>query len=720
MRPEAAMRTRFQIPALVLAMVTVGIVVQSGIAYRSQRDLLLRALNQRLLTAAQLAKASVPRDYHAGITTSDSVPQEAYHEIVDTYNRLCLRLDLQHLWSVLRLENGATVYTSGTSESKNLLNKDYAPFFADHPAGVPYQRAFETHEPQSGTFHDERGDGYMVVLPDVDEHGRSYAFAASVSMGSVQRALYSMRTRLFVAGIAVLGVVLAFSCVLFRTLQKRFEPGSPDLLMRQMQFAVDHAQEAIYLVKLDGGLAYVNDAAVEMLGYTHQELAGMTVFDIDTTLLPESWSQKWAGMSKKGNATLESVHRTKRGDRIPVEVVGHYEAFEGEPFVLAYVRDITDRLAVESQSRELAAAVTEAAESIMITDAEGCIEYVNPYFEQTTGYCAEEVVGRKPSILGSGQQGEPFYAEMWEVLRRGLTWRGTLVNRRKDGKLYEEAAAISPVHDTGGRIVNYVAVKRDITMERALQRQITQSQKMAAVGQLAHRVAHDFTNILLIVLGNVQIAKQKLDPASDIAQHLDRIAEVANRMSAFTAELMAFSQPPKLLLRRMPLRKALSGVDELLRRTKPDNVDLRLEGLAFPGIAAVDTNGIEQAILHLAINAFDAMPEGGTLTIQVLPADLTEDEKHALQAAMHRDRRHLGDFCVIRVSDTGEGIDEAALPRIFEPFFTTRDKKQSAGLGLATVYRLVEQHNGVIRAASQPGEGSTFSIYLPLYPEATA
>jgi len=381
---------------------------------------------------------------------------------------------------------------------------------------------------------------------------------------------------------------------------------------------------------------------------------------------------------------------------------------------IGFALDVTEQRQAQEDMLRLAAAVRSAAESIVITDVTGAIEYVNPHFEKMTGYKRGEVVGENPKILSSGRQDKEFYRAMWRKILDGKVWRGHFTNKKKDGTLFEEQAVISPVRDRSGQIVNFVAVKRDVTNEHHLQSQIRRSQKMAAIGQLAHKIAHDFTNVLVTIQGNAELVKMDTHSIPKVGPYLNDILSATNRISSLTAELLAFAHPAKPMLRAVRLDRALLGVEEILRRTTPKNIEFTFRTPKEKFRVNVDPTQIEQAVMHLAINAVEAMPHGGALTIEVKPAGLSAAESARLQAGENPKDMHKGEFALVTVADTGRGITQETESHIFEPFYSTKGNKQNPGLGLTTVYSIVEGHNGYVKVDSEPGKGSTFSLYLPM------
>lgn len=367
----------------------------------------------------------------------------------------------------------------------------------------------------------------------------------------------------------------------------------------------------------------------------------------------------------------------------------------------------------EKEKQLLATAIEQAAEAIEVTDPAGIIQYVNPAFEKISGYGRDELVGTKPSVVKSGQHSNEFYGQLWKTISTGKTWRGRFINKRKDNSLYEEEAVISPVKNGDGQVVNYVAVKRDITRELALEQQATESQKMAAIGQLSHRVAHDLTNMLVIIQGHAQLAKNEAKESPQIREHLDMILREVGRICSMTAELLAFANPAPLTLNVISMDKVIAGIEGILKHAAPAGVKLHIN--ARRGVRVnVDSSRMEQALLHLVMNAAESMPGGGDVTIHAGTADEDSEDTLSLLRNAVLQIPSPSQWAVIAVTDTGCGISEDAISRIFEPFYTTKKSSGHSGLGLATAYRIVKQHDGYITAKSTPGAGSTFRIFLPL------
>ena len=366
------------------------------------------------------------------------------------------------------------------------------------------------------------------------------------------------------------------------------------------------------------------------------------------------------------------------------------------------------RTQAEEAHKRLATAVEQAAEIVLITDPRGLIQYVNPAFEQITKYARKEVIGKNPRILKSGKHDDVFYQNLWDTITRGDVWRGHLINRKKTGKLYQEEATISPVYDSSGTIVNYVAVKRDITSEIMMEEQLRQAQKMEAVGLLAGGVAHDFNNILQAILGYSGLALQGLSPHEDRYDELVEIQKSAERAAELTRQLLAFSRRQVLKPKDIDLNDLITNLLKMLRRLIGEDIDLEFTLGHRLGTIYADPGQIEQVLINLCINARDAMPDGGKITIEtetvLINNEYCETHPWAIQ----------GRYVLLSVTDTGCGMDKETRERIFEPFYTSKEVGKGTGLGLSTVYGIVKQHDGMIQVYSEVEKGTLFKVYLPL------
>ncbi|OQX18106.1 MAG: hypothetical protein BWK76_08625 [Desulfobulbaceae bacterium A2] len=455
-------------------------------------------------------------------------------------------------------------------------------------------------------------------------------------------------------------------------------------------------------------ITMVNSALLELLG-CRDAAELMHAGSRPTFVNPEQNRRLNELLEDRGRVDgFEAELRTGSGQVIKVRIWARRIGEREERRIEGVLIDMTEALRAEEQRRRLATAIEQAAETVVITDARGSILYVNPAFERTTGYSREEALGNNPRILKSGEQKAAFYQQMWQTLVEGHIWEGRIVNRRKDGSHYTEEACISPVRDENGAVVNYVAVKRDVTREIALEQQLRQAQKMEAVGQLTGGVAHDFNNLLQVINGHAALAMTDLTGASPCRHHLQEISRAGERAARLVSQLLAFSRRQVMQLELLDPNVVINELMRMLRRVISENI--RLDFVPGPGVGLVraDRGMLEQILLNLCVNARDAMPDGGQVTIA------TEEVQLDAPSVAGEGDVTPGRYLLLSVGDTGCGMDEVTLEHIFEPFFTTKPLGQGTGLGLATVYGIVRQHNGMIHAVSQPGQGTTFRIHLPV------
>ncbi len=454
----------------------------------------------------------------------------------------------------------------------------------------------------------------------------------------------------------------------------------------------------------------VNNTACERYGFTREEFLALKVPDImkKTDAYAYSARDHRRKLSDGQRLIFEATHVTKSGEEFPVEINSTVIELDGRPMILGVVRDITERKKAEAEHERLMAAIEQAAEIVIITDVESTIQYVNPAFEQITGYTRNEAIGRNPRMLQSGEQDDAFYKEMWDTLTRGETWSGRFINKKKDETLYTEEATISPVHDASGQTVNYVAVKRDITHEIKLEEQFRQAQKMEAVGQLAGGIAHDFNNLLQVINGYSELALGNLNADHPAFGRVEEVARAGKRAATLVRQLLAFSRQQVLDMRDVNLNDVVADLMKMIRRVIGEHITLDVLAGHDLGIVRADPGQIEQILMNLCVNARDAMAGGGTIVIET--SNVRIDEVYCKT----RPWAEPGQFVLLSVTDTGCGMDKETLANVFEPFFTTKDVGAGTGLGLSTVYGLVKQHEGMVDVYSEVGTGTTFNIYLPL------
>jgi PAS domain S-box-containing protein len=357
------------------------------------------------------------------------------------------------------------------------------------------------------------------------------------------------------------------------------------------------------------------------------------------------------------------------------------------------------------------AALNAAANAVVITDGDGTVVWANAAFTAMTGYSSDEALGRNPrDLLKSDVQPPSFYSEMWSTLKAGRVWDGEIVNRRKDGSTYLEHQTITPVRVApDSDVTHYVAIKRDLTEQRLLENQFMQAQKMEIVGRLAGGIAHDFNNMLTVINGTAELAIADLPEQHPVRNDLVQIHQSGMRAASLTRQLLTFSR--KQLEVRQPLivMKALTEFRGILQRLIGEDIALEIQAACGDATVLADHSQFEQVILNLAVNARDAMPRGGSLRIAAARVDVDGD----------RPGLREGRYVRLTVTDTGSGMSAETAARIFEPFFTTKEEGKGTGLGLATVYAVIEQACGKIEVASELGKGTTFTLFWPTVDDAS-
>lgn len=371
------------------------------------------------------------------------------------------------------------------------------------------------------------------------------------------------------------------------------------------------------------------------------------------------------------------------------------------------------RIHLAQNQKRMAAVIDQISDAVIITDPADQIVYVNPAFEQMTGYSPGEVLGQNPRLLKSHKNDPSVYTDLWSTIAKGHTWRGRSINKKKDSSFYTCDMTISPVFDEFGEIMSFVAIERDISQSLQLEEQYRQAQKMESVGRLASGVAHDFNNILTAILGYTGLSIQSLPEDSPIRVNLQGIETSAVRGANLTRQLLAFARKQVIETRPVNLNELLSGVSKILRRLVSENIELVILPAADLGLVKADPGQLEQVLLNLVVNAHDAMPEGGKVIMETANVILTQTEVQGYIGVA------AGNYVMLSVTDTGIGMSDEVKAHIFEPFYTTKAPGKGTGLGLATCFGIVKQNEGHILVESEPGKGTTFKVFLPRLAEAT-
>jgi PAS domain S-box-containing protein len=456
-------------------------------------------------------------------------------------------------------------------------------------------------------------------------------------------------------------------------------------------------------------LLTANAAICGMLGYTHEEIVRIGVSDIHPRQnLPRVIEQFEELLRGDIQLAADIPMLCKDGTVFYADIKAAPIRLGSKDCLLGIFRDITERKRAEGTLRLQSAALNAAANAIVITDPNGTIEWINAAFTSLTGYSADEAIGRNPrQLVKSGVHDQVFYKNMWDTVLAGNVWDGEVTNRRKDGSLYPEGQTITAVRDNDGKIAHFIAVKRDLTEQKLLEAQFLQAQKMEGIGHLAGGVAHDFNNLLTVILAETEFALADLPEDHAIRPGLGEVLGAGQRAASLTRQMLAFSRQQVVEFTIFNLNDLVADVDKMLRRLIGEDIDLVSGPATDLGAVKADRGQIEQVLMNLAINARDAMPDGGKLTIETANVTLDQDyvRSHPYVA--------LGEHVLLAVSDSGLGMSEEVKAQIFEPFFTTKERGKGTGLGLATCFGIVKQAGGHIVVYSEVGIGTTMKVYLP-------
>ena len=492
--------------------------------------------------------------------------------------------------------------------------------------------------------------------------------------------------------------------------RKRIENARQDSEKRYRRL-FESAKDGILILDADTGKVLdVNPFLSQLLGIPHKAFLGKHLWDLGPFASIAASKKAFKILQDKEYIRYDDLPlKTHDGRVIDVEFVSNVYLVDHARVIQCNIRDITKRKQTETEREGLLSAIEQTGEMIVITDTEGDIQYVNSAFERVTGYSRKEAIGQNPRILKSGRQDPPFYRNLWKTISSGGIFHGRMVNKRKDGTFFTEEATISPALDASGQIVNYIAVKHDITENLRMTAQLQQAQKMESVGRLAGGVAHDFNNMLSVIHGYTELALERVESSEPLHADLTEILNAAKRSTEITRQLLAFARRQTINPKVLDVNETVEGMLKMLRRLIGEDIDLVWQPKSAVWEVKIDPIQIDQILANLCINARDAIAGVGKVRIETTAVTFDEDYCSNHVGFI------TGEFVLLSVSDDGCGMDKQTLDSIFEPFFTTKGVNQGTGLGLATIYGIVKQNNGFINVYSEPGMGTIFKIYFPRY-----
>jgi PAS domain S-box-containing protein len=481
----------------------------------------------------------------------------------------------------------------------------------------------------------------------------------------------------------------------------------------QLAAIIESSNDAIIGKDLDGIITSWNAAAEKLYGYAAAEAIGRSIQLIVPADRPQEW-QEILDKARRGEhvSHFETQRIAKSGSRIDISV-SVFPVKDASGTIIgaaAVARDVTERKQAEEIRLQLAAIVESSEDAIFATNLDGTITTWNEAAERLFGYSARQATSQSVQMIITPDHSQ----EKQEILRKIA--RGERINQletvcmTREGKRVDVSISVSPVKDASGRIVGTSTIARDTSDRKRLREQLLQAQKVEAIGRLAGGVAHDFNNILTTIIGYCDLTREQLSVDHETRANIEEIAAAAERAASLTRQLLAFSRKQTLQPKILDLNAVIGNLDKMLRRLIGEDVDLITKLMPNLGRVKADPGQIEQVITNLAVNARDAMPNGGKLLIETANVALDAET-----ARLPEDMRP-GDYVMIAVTDTGSGMTDEVKAHLFEPFFTTKPQGHGTGLGLSTCYGIVKQSGGCVNVYSEPGHGTTFKIYLPFIP----
>ncbi len=472
----------------------------------------------------------------------------------------------------------------------------------------------------------------------------------------------------------------------------------------------ENALTGVYLISNER-LEYVNPRFAQIFAYDSPQ----EVLDLDNcfnlialehrNFFKREMEELLSG--KKNTLHFEFKGLNKHGNPLDVEIYGTRILYRNKPAVIGTLLDISQKKRDLETIRKLTTAIAQSPTAILITDKNGYVEYVNPTFREITGMEKEEIIGQHFRACFSDDTPEELLGNLWKTINKGLIWKDELLNQRADKSQFWAKLIVTPIMNEQREITNFLIIKEDITERKRLERQLLQTQKMEAIGRLAGGIAHDFNNLLTVINGYAQLVLYQMDNDHPLRNKIEQIYQAGEKAKNLTSQLLAFSRKQMRQPEVINLNSVIKNAEPMLKSLIGEDIVVKMELAPDLWIIESDKNQLEQILLNLSVNARQAMPEGGTLTIRTGNVNIDEAFQKEHEGA------ETGYYVCLTISDTGVGIEKSILKHIFEPFFTTKPVGEGTGLGLSTVYGIVKQNNGFIYVDSEPGKGATFSIYFP-------
>ncbi len=497
----------------------------------------------------------------------------------------------------------------------------------------------------------------------------------------------------------------------------RLEQFARKLIAKQLrtQSVIKTAVDGIILISESGKIQSFNPAAEKIFGYTQKEVVGKKV----NILMPEPHRSRHdhyirsyleTGRRRIIGIGRETMGRRKDGSTFPIDLAVSEVTIGKRRYFTGIVKDITQRhrsaTALKDSEERFRVLVEAMNDGLAVQDAQGKIVYVNPRFCEILGYDQQCLMGKTVTeMMDTASQ-----VVLQNELEEQPSPQGGMVElqmEKENGDPLHVNVAAKAIRAPDGKLNGSFVVITDVTQVKKLQGQLIQSQKMEAIGRLAGGVAHDFNNLLTVILGYIDLSMTELEKDDPLYDNFIQIDEAAKRAGKLTRQLLAFSRKQVLRPVMIGLNEIVSNIEEMLHRLIGEDIIFTTRLDPNTGFIKADPGQIEQVLVNIAVNARDAMPNGGHLTIETRQMTL-EDSHLGIEADVPP-----GNYAMVAITDTGVGMDRQTQSRIFEPFYTTKEKGHGTGLGLSMAYGIIKQSGGEIALYSEPGNGTCFKLYLP-------
>ncbi len=646
------MRIKHLLLLVTNAIVIVTVVTFSVTQYKTNKKALLGGIDEKLLTAASFAQALLPENYHNNIVSEHSVSIDDFDKIVDTNNKLCLKLDLQYIWSIMLIDN-QIVFTTATSPSKSVENGDHAKFFEVHRDPHAFGEAFSTMKAHFSSFPNEWGHGRMVLIPKYDVKGRPYGFGASMSLSNVDSIIKKtiMNSILFGAGFILIGLFLCF--------------GVSSLLSTPI----------IRLSRITANIA---------AGNLNQKVGGEKIFELRTL------SKSIESMAIAVGDKIKEIEKKNKG----------------------FSKEVSERklaeVAMQESEEKYRTMLDNIEDGYYEVDLEGNFTFFNESTCRILGYTANEMKGVNNRQYLDKKNAKRASEIHMNVLRTGKAHKSSdweII--RKDGSEGFVEISITLIRDSKEQPVGFRGVARDVTDKKRLELQLQHAQKMESIGTLAGGIAHDFNNILGSIVLNSEMALDDIPENNDAKYSLEQVLHNSRRAKELVKHILTFSRLEEVARKPLKISIVVKESLKMLRSMFPSTIVIQQNIFADVGTIMADPTQIQQLVTNLCTNSLHAMKEnGGTLSAELKNVKIDE-------ASSSTDLK-AGSYVKMTIKDSGHGIASENIARIFDPFFTTKQTGEGTGLGLSVVHGIVISNEGAIKVDSEQDKGTAFHVFFPI------